>query len=127
IWVSFGLNLGFSFQKKMYQTFQQFSSSHRQYNDSIKMITYLVYLNLIENDSFQSIKIIDCPQLSRFILKVSLKHSNENQRVIPWSTHENLNFKRIKELFKVQDEIVLSLVDSDSTLVYYKIYNNIKL
>lgn len=69
------------------KSFHEFCKNYPKYNDTIRFIAYVIYLDLLES-STNKISLKDSTQLGRYIV------INNTEVIIPIHTMEKLNFKR---------------------------------
>ncbi|XP_005996264.2 tRNA-splicing endonuclease subunit Sen15 [Latimeria chalumnae] len=93
---------------------------------------FLVYLDLLEARNWHDVACIGSEELQLIYLQGCERAGDTPQVVIPTPTHESLTHKRIREIMKhccdqdsredvVKMSIVLAIVESDFTVVYYKL------
>nr|XP_020839942.1 tRNA-splicing endonuclease subunit Sen15 [Phascolarctos cinereus] len=92
---------------------------------------FLVYLDLLEGRNWHEVKSVGLPELQLLCLHGREKEGERLQIVVPTSVHASFSHERIREIMthacKLQVEpdspmsITLAVVESDSTIVYYKL------
>ncbi|XP_051854752.1 tRNA-splicing endonuclease subunit Sen15 [Antechinus flavipes] len=92
---------------------------------------FLVYLDLLEARNWHEVKSVGLPELQLICLHGHEKEGERLQIVVPTSVHAAFSHERIREIMahacKLQVEqgspmsITLAIVESDSTIVYYKL------
>ncbi|XP_074076988.1 tRNA-splicing endonuclease subunit Sen15 [Macrotis lagotis] len=92
---------------------------------------FLVYLDLLEGRNWHEVKSVGLPELRLICLHGREKEGERLQIVVPTSVHASFSHERIREIMthacKLQVEpdspmsISLAIVESDSTIVYYKL------
>ncbi|XP_074120763.1 tRNA-splicing endonuclease subunit Sen15 [Sminthopsis crassicaudata] len=92
---------------------------------------FLVYLDLLEARNWHEVKSVGLPELQLICLHGHEKEGERLQIVVPTSVHASFSHERIREIMKhacklqvEQDSpmsITLAIVESDSTIVYYKL------
>uniref|UniRef100_A0A4X2KVT7 tRNA splicing endonuclease subunit 15 n=1 Tax=Vombatus ursinus TaxID=29139 RepID=A0A4X2KVT7_VOMUR len=92
---------------------------------------FLVYLDLLEGRNWHEVKSMGLPELQLICLHGHEKEGERLQIVVPTSVHASFSHERIREIMmhacKLQVEpdspmsITLAVVESDSTIVYYKL------
>ncbi|XP_072504505.1 tRNA-splicing endonuclease subunit Sen15 [Notamacropus eugenii] len=92
---------------------------------------FLVYLDLLEGRKWHEVKSVGLPELQLICLHGHESEGERLQIVVPTSVHASFSHERIREIMKhacrLQVEpdtpmsITLAIVESDSTVVYYKL------
>ncbi|XP_068930514.1 tRNA-splicing endonuclease subunit Sen15 [Petaurus breviceps papuanus] len=92
---------------------------------------FLVYLDLLEGRNWHEVKSVGLPELQLICLHGHEREGERLQIVVPTSVHASFSHERIRDVMKhackLQGEpdspmsITLAIVESDSTIVYYKL------
>jgi hypothetical protein len=111
----------------MEASFQKFSKHFSKYETNSIKLTYNVYFDLFGT---HDLKIIENDKLSRYCLS-GTKKKQKIQKIIyivPMSSTEQMSFKKLSEILEPfqSDSVTLGIVDSDMTIVYYDISNEMK-
>jgi hypothetical protein len=110
----------------MEASFQNFLKQFSKYETNSIKLTYNVYFDLFGT---HELKIIENDKLSRYCLS-GVKKKQKIQKllyIVPMSSTEQISFKKLSEILEPFENkfITLGIVDSDMTIVYYDISNNI--
>ncbi|XP_023366600.1 tRNA-splicing endonuclease subunit Sen15 isoform X1 [Otolemur garnettii] len=100
-------------------------------------IAFLVYLDLMESKSWHEVNCVGLPELQLICLVGTEIEGEGLQTVVPTSVTASFSHNRIREILKasrkLQDDpdlpmsFILAIVESDSTIVYYKLTDGFML
>ncbi|ELK23319.1 tRNA-splicing endonuclease subunit Sen15 [Myotis davidii] len=100
-------------------------------------IAFLVYLDLMESKSWHEVNCVGLPDLQLICLVGTEIEGEGLQTVVPTSINASLSHNRIREILKASRKLqgdpdlpmsfTLAIVESDSTIVYYKLTDGFML
>ncbi|XP_036129592.1 tRNA-splicing endonuclease subunit Sen15 isoform X1 [Molossus molossus] len=100
-------------------------------------IAFLVYLDLMESKSWHEVNCVGLPDLQLICLVGTEIEGEGLQTVVPTSISASLSHNRIREILKASRKLqgdpdlpmsfTLAIVESDSTIVYYKLTDGFML
>ncbi|XP_053929526.1 tRNA-splicing endonuclease subunit Sen15 isoform X1 [Cuculus canorus] len=98
---------------------------------------FLVYLDLLEGKNWHEVKHVGVADLQLICLHARQREQDSLEVMVPLPVHVSLSHERIREILKTaslpQDDpdtplsITLAIVETDSTIVYYKITDGLVL
>ncbi|XP_042530593.1 tRNA-splicing endonuclease subunit Sen15 isoform X3 [Dipodomys spectabilis] len=100
-------------------------------------ISFLVYLDLMESKSWHEVNCVGLPELQLICLVGTEIEGEGLQTVVPTPVSASLSHHRIREILKASRKLqgdpdlpmsfTLAIVESDSTIVYYKLTDGFML
>lgn len=100
-------------------------------------IAFLVYLDLMESKSWHEVNCVGIPELQLICLLGTEIEGEGLQTVVPTPISASLSHNRIREILKASRKLqgdpelpmsfTLAIVESDSTIVYYKLTDGFML
>ncbi|XP_069890379.1 tRNA-splicing endonuclease subunit Sen15 isoform X3 [Dipodomys merriami] len=100
-------------------------------------ISFLVYLDLMESKSWHEVNCVGLPELQLICLVGTEIEGEGLQTVVPTPVSASLSHNRIREILKASRKLqgdpdlpmsfTLAIVESDSTIVYYKLTDGFML
>ncbi|XP_045153950.1 tRNA-splicing endonuclease subunit Sen15 [Echinops telfairi] len=94
-------------------------------------IAFLVYLDLMESKSWHEVNCVGLPELQLICLVGTEIEGEGSQTIVPTPISASLSHNRIREILKASRKLhsdpdvpmsfTLAIVESDSTVVYYKL------
>ncbi|XP_042530302.1 tRNA-splicing endonuclease subunit Sen15 [Dipodomys spectabilis] len=100
-------------------------------------IAFLVYLDLMESKSWHEVNCVGLPELQLICLVGTEVEGEGLQTVVPTPVSASLSHHRIREILKASRKLqgdpdlpmsfTLAIVESDSTIVYYKLTDGFML
>ncbi|XP_037681110.1 tRNA-splicing endonuclease subunit Sen15 [Choloepus didactylus] len=100
-------------------------------------IAFLVYLDLMESKSWHEVNCVGLPELQLICLVGTEIEGEGQQTVVPTPISASLSHNRIREILKASRKLqgdpdlpmsfTLAIVESDSTVVYYKLTDGFML
>uniref|UniRef100_A0A8C0C5S9 tRNA-splicing endonuclease subunit SEN15 n=1 Tax=Balaenoptera musculus TaxID=9771 RepID=A0A8C0C5S9_BALMU len=100
-------------------------------------IAFLVYLDLMESKSWHEVNCVGLPDLQLICLLGTEIEGEGLQTVVPTPVSASLSHNRIREILKASRKLqgdpdlpmsfTLAIVESDSTIVYYKLTDGFML
>ncbi|XP_074246072.1 tRNA-splicing endonuclease subunit Sen15 isoform X1 [Saimiri boliviensis] len=100
-------------------------------------IAFLVYLDLMESKSWHEVNCVGLPELQLICLVGTEIEGEGLQTVVPTPITASLSHNRIREILKASRKLqgdpdlpmsfTLAIVESDSTIVYYKLTDGFML
>ncbi|XP_039737187.1 tRNA-splicing endonuclease subunit Sen15 isoform X1 [Pteropus medius] len=100
-------------------------------------IAFLVYLDLMESKSWHEVNCVGLPELQLICLVGTEIEGEGLQTVVPTPVTASLSHNRIREILKASRKLqgdpdlpmsfTLAIVESDSTIVYYKLTDGFML
>ncbi|XP_023447670.1 tRNA-splicing endonuclease subunit Sen15 isoform X2 [Dasypus novemcinctus] len=100
-------------------------------------IAFLVYLDLMESKSWHEVNCVGLPELQLICLVGTEIEGEGLQTVVPTPISASLSHNRIREILKASRKLqgdpdlpmsfTLAIVESDSTIVYYKLTDGFML
>lgn len=100
-------------------------------------IAFLVYLDLMESKSWHEVNCVGLPDLQLICLLGTEIEGEGVQTVVPTPINASLSHNRIREILKASRKLqgdpdlpmsfTLAIVESDSTIVYYKLTDGFML
>ncbi|XP_012877192.1 PREDICTED: uncharacterized protein LOC105989609 [Dipodomys ordii] len=100
-------------------------------------IAFLVYLDLMESKSWHEVNCVGLPELQLICLVGTEIEGEGLQTVVPTPVSASLSHNRIREILKASRKLqgnpdlpmsfTLAIVESDSTIVYYKLTDGFML
>ncbi|XP_004613844.1 tRNA-splicing endonuclease subunit Sen15 isoform X2 [Sorex araneus] len=98
---------------------------------------FLVYLDLMESKSWHEVRCVGLPELQLICLLGTELEGEDSQTVLPAPVSASLSHSRIREILKASRKFqedpespasfTLAIVESDSTIVYYKLTDGFML
>ncbi|XP_006887848.1 PREDICTED: tRNA-splicing endonuclease subunit Sen15 [Elephantulus edwardii] len=100
-------------------------------------IAFLVYLDLMESKSWHEVNCVGLPELQLICLVGTEIEGEGLQTIVPTPISASLSHNRIREILKASRKLqgdpdlpisfLLAIVESDSTIVYYKLTDGFML